>query len=361
MDKQLTPYQRTPRWNWRTLPDCSESQSQNVQTYWYVFHDTNGLNHGQTLKIQWYLSNEICMDTHLQDCCGKDSLKKLCWNLGGESPELGMSFLFIENKDFSYRYTWMTSKLLNGSRIRPPCGRNWWKTLILMNPHHFLDHENLGCTQRECKPNDWVQRGGEISRKNSLVVQRHGRACSKMCWEILRAGKRKKWSSCRKFQVPVWMITNSRRKNLNQLENYQKYAYKLSWHACTWHELEDQTFNGLSTNLQEQSQNGVSLATDVWQDWFHTFITHMTTDNIVTWATRLSIVDWVYSKTKTLLATLWIHNQPRRVLCIFGSRTFVPKSLMCKKQRSTESEAVSLDASLRIDGILALDLWDVVI
>ena len=39
---------------------------------------------------------------------------------------------------------------------------------------------------------------------------------------------------------------------------------------------------------------------------------------------------------------------------------------MCKKQTSvshssTESEIVSLDAGLRMDGILALDLWDVVI
>ena len=45
---------------------------------------------------------------------------------------------------------------------------------------------------------------------------------------------------------------------------------------------------GLPTNLQEQSQNGLRLATNVWQDRFHTFITQMTTENIVMWATRLS-------------------------------------------------------------------------
>ena len=54
------------------------------------------------------------------------------------------------------------------------------------------------------------------------------------------------------------------------------------------------------------------------------------------------------------------------VLCIFGSRTFVPISWMCKKQASvshssTESEIISLDAGLRMDGSLPLDLWDVVI
>ena len=39
---------------------------------------------------------------------------------------------------------------------------------------------------------------------------------------------------------------------------------------------------------------------------------------------------------------------------------------MCKKQtlvshRSTESEVISFDAGFRMDGLLALDLWDVVI
>ena len=41
----------SPRTLRRTLPDCSEFQSQNVQTSGYVFDDTSGLNHGQTLKI----------------------------------------------------------------------------------------------------------------------------------------------------------------------------------------------------------------------------------------------------------------------------------------------------------------------
>ena len=54
------------------------------------------------------------------------------------------------------------------------------------------------------------------------------------------------------------------------------------------------------------------------------------------------------------------------ILCIFGSRTFVAKSWMCKKQTSvshssTEAEVISFDAGLRMDGIPALDLWDLVI
>ena len=53
-------------------------------------------------------------------------------------------------------------------------------------------------------------------------------------------------------------------------------------------------------------------------------------------------------------------------LCIFGSHTFVPISWMCKKQTSvsnssTESEIISLDTGLRLDGLRALELWDLIV
>ena len=53
-------------------------------------------------------------------------------------------------------------------------------------------------------------------------------------------------------------------------------------------------------------------------------------------------------------------------LCVLGSHTFVPISWMCKKQTSvshssTESEIISLDAGLRLDGIPAHDLWDLIV
>ena len=53
-------------------------------------------------------------------------------------------------------------------------------------------------------------------------------------------------------------------------------------------------------------------------------------------------------------------------LCILRSHTFVPISWMCKKQTavshsSTESEIISLDTGLRLDGLLALELWDLIV
>ena len=53
-------------------------------------------------------------------------------------------------------------------------------------------------------------------------------------------------------------------------------------------------------------------------------------------------------------------------LCVFGSHTFVPINWMCKKQTavshsSTESEIISLDTGLRLDGLPALELWDLIV
>ena len=53
-------------------------------------------------------------------------------------------------------------------------------------------------------------------------------------------------------------------------------------------------------------------------------------------------------------------------LCVFGSHTFVTTNWMCKKQTavshsSTESEIISLDTGLRLDGLPALELWDLIV
>ena len=53
-------------------------------------------------------------------------------------------------------------------------------------------------------------------------------------------------------------------------------------------------------------------------------------------------------------------------LCIFGIHAFVPISWMCKKQTavsrsSTESEIISLDTGLRLNGFPAMGLWDLIV
>ena len=93
----------------------------------------------------------------------------------------------------------------------------------------------------------------------------------------------------------------------------------------------------------------------------------MNTNNIVMWEILPNNADWDCFKTLTSRENLKIQNPFLEEHCaFFGSPTFVPIIWMCKKQTavshsSTESEIVSLDTGLRLDGLLALELWDLTV
>ena len=53
MDKQQTQYQLIPKWKWRMLPNYWKFPNRNVQTSGFVYHDTNGLNHGRPTCSSW--------------------------------------------------------------------------------------------------------------------------------------------------------------------------------------------------------------------------------------------------------------------------------------------------------------------
>ena len=87
----------------------------------------------------------------------------------------------------------------------------------------------------------------------------------------------------------------------------------------------------------------------------------MNTNNIAMWATLQNNADWDCFKTPILQDLEDSKSTSGGTLCVFGSHTFVPMSWMCEKQTSvshssTESEIISVDAGLRLDGIPALDL-----
>ena len=81
---------------------------------------------------------------------------------------------------------------------------------------------------------------------------------------------------------------------------------------------------------------------------------------------RRSIVDWDCSKIQTLLETLKILNQLRGEFCVSSEVIHSFPQVGCVRNKnsvfhsSTESEANSLDAGLRMDGIPAHDFWDLV-
>ena len=54
--------------NGRCSKIIENSKNRNVQTFGFVYHDTNGLNHGPVRKTQSFRLSEICTVILWQDC-----------------------------------------------------------------------------------------------------------------------------------------------------------------------------------------------------------------------------------------------------------------------------------------------------
>ena len=93
----------------------------------------------------------------------------------------------------------------------------------------------------------------------------------------------------------------------------------------------------------------------------------MDLDNIVMWIILQNIAGWDCFQDSDFAGDLEDSKSTSGgTLCVFGSHTFVPISWMCKKQTavshsSTGSEIISLDTGLRLDGLPALELWDLIV
>ena len=273
--------------------DCSESQSQNVQIYGYVFHDFN-----------WPMSWSNIEDTVVP--LERQIIRTLtCWPLVrktvrssigtrmGKSTELGMFFHRTTRIILIGLRGW---HWLERCRIWLPCGRKWWKHLIWTNQLHFLI-EYLGCTRRECKPKEVIvdehakmyesrNSAGATeklagcekpSRKDGCVVLRLWKDMFKnMRWKILRSGQ--KTATFQSLESSLGWSSLQERGTWISWRIVQGVLTNCSWNACTWHELVGLTFYDQWTNLLDQSPNGQEHVTEYQLAWFHTFITRMTTD-----------------------------------------------------------------------------------
>ena len=89
MDKQRTQYLFKPKWKWKMFTKNWKFQNRNVQTWGFVFSDTNGQNHGPVWKFQSFLLSGICIIIFWQDHCRKDNLRKSSWNMAGRKFPIG--------------------------------------------------------------------------------------------------------------------------------------------------------------------------------------------------------------------------------------------------------------------------------
>ena len=208
----------------------------------------------------------------------------------------------------------MTSKMSGKNQNMAPMWKKLMKNVEIDEPTSFLDHMYLGCTQSDCKPND-------------VIIERY----TKMFESRICAGATEK--------LPGWQKTRIGRPDIMWPVNKLARSVTKWTHAC------DKRLARLISYIHH---------TNDYRQYCHVGNTAQ--------HCRLGLFqdsdfagDLEDSKSTS-----------GGVLCILGSRTFVPVSWTCKKQASfshssRESEVIYLDAGLRMDGLPALDLWDAVI
>ena len=272
----------------------------------------------------------------------------------------------------------LKKKRLERSRIWLACERNWWKTLICEKPASFFDHVCLGSTQRECKPNvnhllrntqkmfeSRISAGAtekmlgwkkltqkHVDGKNDTHKQWH--------WKDTVNWRTRKLSNCTKFQAPAWMTINSRKRNLNLwriVRSVLTYCVEMLVPGTNW-------TTGYFMVCQQTGSCCYKMDSSMRQTFSKTYFMHSSYTRLPTTLSRRATQ---HTKTQTLLVTLRTRNQHQGEPHAHPEVEHSSLWMGCVRNKtsvshsSSESEIVSLDAGLRMDGLLALDLWDIVI
>ena len=113
-------------------------------------------------------------------------------------------------------------------------------------------------------------------------------------------------------------------------------------------------------------KNGPKLVTNAWIAWYLIFIIYVNTNSNVMWVILQNNAGWDCFKTPILQEILRNQNPLLEEHYAFLEVIHLFQQVGCKKQTSvshgsTESEIISVDAGLRLDGIPALDLWDLIV
>ena len=116
----------------------SNSQIGMSRHFGFVYHDTNGLNHGPVWKTQSFLLKGICTDTVWQDFSGKGNMGKSYCNTVGRRFPIGNAYSYTVKKGYSHLCMWMTSNWLERNITLIRSGTYSIKKLSWENQHHSL-------------------------------------------------------------------------------------------------------------------------------------------------------------------------------------------------------------------------------
>ena len=224
------------------IQNWSNFQSRNVLIYGYVFHDTSGqkimVKHRRPRGSPW---TKFCTVTTCWSPVGKTVRRSSIGTWIGKKYRNGNVYLFIENKDYSHRKMWMTSKRLERSRVWLPCGKIWWNWLTLENQHHFL----IMCI--------WDVLNVHVNRTKRLLTITERRSNHEFLLEQLKNCWSGKHSTQKLSRVPTTLEGHAKKC----FERYGEVANKKTEQLCKVSTpcLDDPSFQGGTGNVWRTVQS----------------------------------------------------------------------------------------------------------
>ena len=126
-------------------------QNRIVQTFGFVYHDTNGQNHGPVWKTQLFLLERNLHGQPLAGLLWERQFENILLKHGWEKiPNWECLFVHREKELFLSVYV-DDIKLAGKKHNIDPLWKVLNKEVDLGKPTSFLDHVYLGCTRRKCE------------------------------------------------------------------------------------------------------------------------------------------------------------------------------------------------------------------
>ena len=334
--------------------------------------------------VQYGRSSRSCWTESVRSSFGRTIMGKAIWENPsevrlGQSSKLGMSLCTSWKRVILicacgwHQIGWKETILIR-------CGKVLNKEVDLGEPTSFLDHVYLGMyskamwnKQRYCGQLQNHVRIANFSGENwkttvlgkysyFFMVLWHGRSCQEMCGTFLWVGKQDdsttlqsiysmhRWPSFQRGRIEICgIIVKSILSNCPEM-----LVLGTNWE--TWYSLVSEP------NLHDRLQNDKRLSRLI--SYIH--LTYKYKQYCYVGNTAKQFRLGLFQDSDFAGDLEDSKSASGGTLCVFGSHTFEPISWMCKKQTSvshssTESDIISLDAGLRLGGLPALELWDLIV
>ena len=193
-----------PGQNGRCSKIVANSKVKTSRYFGFVYHDTNGLNHGPAWKTQSFLLSEICTVILRQDYYGKGNSRKFYWNTDGKKFRDWQCLFVNREKDYSCLCMWTISNSVERNRTFIGLGKSSWrcwfgrtniKTLTTFTWHALKENEKsvkilLTILNDFCRSYRKITQLGETWCEHIYMVLWHGRSRKEIRGKILRIFER---------------------------------------------------------------------------------------------------------------------------------------------------------------------------